>query len=72
MLLAMKEKLPGIGEQIEYTLRDESNHIKFGTTLINKIKEQHPEIWTNEFENELTEYLREAVELEIAYPNDVL
>ena len=39
MLLAMKEKIPGIGEQIEYTLRDESNHIKFGTMLINKIKE---------------------------------
>lgn len=72
MLLAMKEKLPGIGEQIEYTLRDESNHIKFGTTLINKIKEQHPEIWTNEFENELTEYLKQAVKLEIAYANDVL
>lgn len=72
MLLAMKEKIPGIGEQIEYTLRDESNHIKFGTTLINKIKEQHPEIWTGEFENELTEYLREAVALEIAYANDVL
>ena len=72
MLLAMKDKIPGIGEQIEYTLRDESNHIKFGTTLINKIKEQNPQIWTNEFENELTEYLREAVALEIAYANDVL
>jgi ribonucleoside-diphosphate reductase beta chain len=72
MLLAMKDKLPGIGEQIEYTLRDESNHIKFGTTLINKIKEQNPQIWTKEFENELTEYLKQAVKLEIAYANDVL
>jgi len=72
MLLAMKEKIPGIGEQIEYTLRDESNHIKFGTMLINKIKEQNPEIWTKEFENELTEYLKKAVLLEIAYANDVL
>lgn len=72
MLLAMKDKLPGIGEQIEYTLRDESNHIKFGTMLINKIKEQNPQIWTKEFENELTEYLKQAVKLEIAYANDVL
>jgi ribonucleoside-diphosphate reductase beta chain len=72
MLLAMKEKIPGIGEQIEYTLRDESNHIKFGTMLINKIKEQNPQIWTTEFENELTEYLKQAVALEIAYANDVL
>lgn len=72
MLLAMKDKLPGVGEQIEYTLRDESNHIKFGTAVINKIKEQNPQIWTKEFENELTEYLKEAVALEIAYANDVL
>jgi ribonucleoside-diphosphate reductase beta chain len=72
MLLAMKEKLPGIGEQIEYTLRDESNHIKFGSTLINKIKEQNPEVWTEEFVDQLTAILKTAVELEIAYAKDVL
>ena len=72
MLLALKEKIPGIGEQIEYTLRDESNHIKFGTMLINKIIEQNPSIWTPEFEAELTSYLKEAVQLEIAYAKDVL
>lgn len=72
MLLALKEKIPGIGEQIEYTLRDESNHIKFGATLINKIREQYPDIWTDTFETELTEYLKKAVELEIQYAKDVL
>lgn len=72
MLLSMKDKLPGIGEQIEYTLRDESNHIQFGSILINKIKEQNPEVWTQEFEDELTKILIEAVELEIAYAKDVL
>lgn len=65
MLLAMKAKIPGIGEQIEYTLRDESLHIQFGTALITKIKEQYPEVWTAEFENELVEYIKEAVQLEI-------
>ena len=37
MLLSFnrQNKLPGIGEQIQYTLRDESIHINFGTTLIN-------------------------------------
>jgi len=72
MLLALKEKIPGIGEQIEYTLRDESNHIKFGASLINKIKEQYPEIWNEKFEAELTEYLKKAVDLEIQYAKDVL
>ena len=72
MLLALKKKIPGIGQQIEYTLRDESLHIKFGTSLINKIKEQEPDLWNEEFKQELTLILKEAVELEIAYAKDVL
>lgn len=72
MLLALKHKIPGIGEQIEYTLRDESLHIQFGTSLINKVREQYPDVWDAEFEAELTEYLKEAVNLEVAYAKDVL
>ena len=72
MLLALSDKIPGIAEQIQYTLRDESIHIKFGTTLLNKLREQYPEIMTEQFEGELTEVLQRAVDLEIAYANDVL
>lgn len=72
MLLSMSEKIPGIAEQIQYTLRDESSHIKFGTTLLNKIKEQHPDAWDQSLEDELTGYLQDAVQLEIAYAKDVL
>jgi len=72
MLLALSEKIPGIAEQIQYTLRDESLHIKFGTNLLNRLKEQHPEVWDDNFEEELTGYLKSAVELEIAYAKDVL
>lgn len=72
MLLAMKQKIPGIGEQIEYTLRDESGHIQFGTMLINKTREQYPEVCTREFEDTLIEYMNEAVQLEIAYAHDTL
>lgn len=72
MLLALKKKIPGIGEQIEYTLRDESGHIEYGATLITRIKLQHPNAWNNEFEAELVSILKEAVNLEIAYSQDVL
>jgi ribonucleoside-diphosphate reductase beta chain len=72
MLLALSDKIPGIAEQIQYTLRDESIHIKFGTTLLNKIREQNPDLMTEKFETELTEVLKQAVELEIAYAQDVL
>jgi ribonucleoside-diphosphate reductase beta chain len=72
MLLALSDKIPGIAEQIQYTLRDESLHIKFGSSLLNKIKSQHPDIWNDQLEEELTGYLKKAVELEIAYTKDVL
>ena len=72
MLLSMSEKIPGIAEQIQYTLRDETIHIKFGTMMLNKIREQHPGIWTSDLDEELTGYLKEAVELEIEYTRDVL
>jgi ribonucleoside-diphosphate reductase beta chain len=72
MMLAIKNKIPGIGEQIEYTLRDESLHIAFGASLITKIKEQYPDVWNEEFEKDLTECLAEAVILETKYAQDVL
>jgi len=72
MLLALSEKIPGISEQIQYTLRDETLHIEFGTKLLNTIKRQYPDAFNLELENELTEYLQEAVKLEIQYAKEVL
>lgn len=74
MLLSFgrQNKLPGISEQIQYTLRDESLHIEFGTNLINVIREQNNDIWTKEFELETIEHIKKAVELEVAYAKDVL
>lgn len=72
MLLSLSNKIPGIAEQIQYTLRDESIHIQFGTTLLNKLKEQYPEIWDRGMEEKLTKIMQEAVDLEIQYAKDVL
>tara|TARA_R110002020_G_scaffold155663_4_gene336849 strand:+ start:225 stop:1232 length:1008 start_codon:yes stop_codon:yes gene_type:complete len=74
MLLSFnrQNKLPGIGEQIQYTLRDESLHIKFGTTLINRIREDNPRIWTKAFELETVQHIEKAMQLEIDYAKDVL
>ena len=74
MLLALgrQNKLPGLSDQIRYTLRDESLHIQFGTYLINTIKEQYPSVWTKKFEQETIDHIKKAVELEINYAHDVL
>lgn len=67
-----QNKMTGIGEQFQYILRDETIHLNFGIDLINGIKEENPEIWTPEFQDHITDLIKEAVELEIAYAKDCL
>jgi ribonucleoside-diphosphate reductase beta chain len=74
MLLSFKRqnKFPGISEQIQYTLRDESLHIKFGTELINRIRSMYPKVWDEKFEQDTLNHIDKAVELEVQYAHDVL
>lgn len=74
MILALgrQNKLNGLCDQIRYTLRDETIHIKFGTHLLNRLRREYPEAWTTEFEIELWGLLRYAVDLEILYAQDAL
>ena len=74
MLLSFnrQNKLPGVGEQIQYTVRDESLHIEFGTKLINRIREDNPKVWTKTFEKETLAHVETAMELELAYAREVL
>lgn len=72
MMLALKRqnKMIGIGQQFEYIMRDESIHLAFGCDLINAIKTENPNIWTQEFQNEVTTLIKRAVVLECAYALD--
>lgn len=74
MLLSFKRfnKLPGICEQIAYSLRDEDVHVKFGTQLIRTIVHEEPELWSGEFQEETVRHIHRAIELEVAYAKDVL
>lgn len=73
MLSLLREnKMVGVGEQFQYTLRDESIHLAFGADLINTIVAENPEIWTQEFKNEIRSNILEAVELENDYAKDCL
>jgi ribonucleoside-diphosphate reductase beta chain len=67
-----QNRMTGIGEQFQYILRDETIHLNFGIDLINTIKEENPEIWSPEFQDEIMSLISEAVELEIAYAKDCL
>lgn len=67
-----QNKMTGIGEQFQYILRDETIHLNFGIDLINGIKEENPELWTPEFQQHITDLIKEAVELEARYAEDCL
>ena len=72
MMLALKRqnKMIGIGEQFEFIMRDESIHLAFGCDLINTIKAEFPDVWTDEFKEEILELIDRAVELEQRYAHD--
>jgi len=72
MMLALKRqhKMIGIGEQFEFIMRDESVHLAFGCDLINTIKNENPEIWTEDFKNEIIELIKNSVDLEKKYAYD--
>jgi ribonucleoside-diphosphate reductase beta chain len=60
----------GIGEQFEYIMRDESLHLAFGCDLINNIVAENPEVWTQDFKDELVDLIEKSVVLEKAYAYD--
>lgn len=67
-----QNRMTGIAEQFQYILRDESVHLNFGIDLINGIKAENPELWTEALKSEIQDMIDEAVELEIAYAQDCL
>ncbi len=62
-----QHKMVGSAEQIQYIMRDESQHLNFGIEMINAIKQEQPELWTPEFEAKILKLIREAVDLEIEF-----
>lgn len=67
-----RNQLTGIGEQFQYIMRDESIHMNFGIDLINGIKAENPDVWSEEFKQELIGMIDTAVNYEIRYAQDCL
>ncbi len=67
-----QNRMTGIGEQFQYILRDETVHLNFGIDLINGIKEENPELWSDDFQEKIIGHIHRAVELESAYAADCL
>jgi len=74
MVLALyrQNKFPGIGQMFSYTLRDESNHIELLRQLFQDLVDENPDVWTEEYREDLRNTMREAVRLEKQFIHDCL
>lgn len=66
-----QNKMVGSAEQIQYIMRDESQHLNFGINLINTIKEEQPELWTSDFQEHIIKLVRQGTELEYTFAREV-
>jgi len=70
--LGRRNKMIGAAEQLQYILRDESMHLNFGIDVINQIKIENPHLWTQSFQKEVIQMVKEGVELEYQYAVDTM
>jgi ribonucleoside-diphosphate reductase beta chain len=70
--LHRQNKMTGIGQMFQYTLRDESNHIALGRYILSELINENPDIWTEAFRRELVDFMKEGVELEKEFVRDCL
>jgi ribonucleoside-diphosphate reductase beta chain len=64
--------LRNFGSLVDWIVRDESLHLKFGINLILTVLEENPEIVTDEFVAEVKGMILDAVEMEEQYNRDLL
>ncbi|BCX46917.1 ribonucleoside-diphosphate reductase subunit beta [Haloferula helveola] len=74
MILSLyrQNKFPGIGQMFRYTLRDESNHIEVFRNLLMDLIDENPDIWTEEFKEDLRATMAEGIRLEKEFIRDCL
>ncbi|MFC6713161.1 ribonucleotide-diphosphate reductase subunit beta [Branchiibius cervicis] len=64
--------LRNFGSLIDWIVRDESLHLKFGINLILTVLDENPDLQTEEFAEEIRQMILDGVEMESAYNRDLL
>jgi ribonucleoside-diphosphate reductase beta chain len=64
--------LRNFGSLIDWVVRDESLHLKFGINLILTVLEENEDLQTEEFANEIKQMILDGVEMEEQYNKDLL
>ena len=67
----LKNKLKGVGQIVEWSIRDESLHSNAGCWLFRTLMEEHPELNTPELRAQIEEAARLSLKLELDFINKV-
>ncbi len=70
--LRSKGLLNGLASGTNWVFRDESGHMNFAFSVIEQVREEQPELFDDDLAERVTEMLREAVDCETQFAEDVL
>ncbi|NNN03392.1 MAG: ribonucleotide-diphosphate reductase subunit beta [Acidimicrobiaceae bacterium] len=70
--LRSKGLLNGLAAGTNWVFRDESAHMAFAFEVIDTIRREEPDLVDANFEQRVTEMIREAVDAEVAFAEDIL
>jgi ribonucleoside-diphosphate reductase beta chain len=63
-VLRRNKKMAGSAEMIQFINRDEDMHLKLFIHISNTIRQEQPELWTDEFKERITQNVKDAVDME--------
>src|SRR5580658_154968 len=70
--LRSKGLLHGLASGTNWVFRDESCHLEFAFEVVKVVRNQEPDLWDAQLENDVTQMMREAVDAETQFAEDLL
>ncbi|QNI30669.1 ribonucleotide-diphosphate reductase subunit beta [Alloacidobacterium dinghuense] len=70
--LRSKGLLHGLAAGTNWVFRDESCHLEFAFEVVNVVRSQEPDLWDEQLERDIVQMLREAVDAETQFAEDLL
>ena len=67
-----KGLLNGLASGTNWVFRDESSHMRFAFSVVEKVREEYPQLWDEELEREIIAMIEEAVDCETQFAEDLL
>src|SRR6201993_4104192 len=67
-----KGLLHGLASGTNWVFRDESCHLEFAFEVVNVVRSQEPDLWDERLEHDIVQMLREAVDAETQFAEDLL